>query len=146
LTASASFPATAISPGWRLASGSLASAYGFGEKKTPQPFVAACDRFIYTEIFLASTDEVTTKNKVAPSKLKQDTRLVNLFRAAIEAASNEEGWASLGPVGSNLVKNSPEFDPRNYGYGKLSELVLALGLFETRKEQNHLLLRIKTKN
>ncbi|MBU3736800.1 MAG: NYN domain-containing protein [Methylobacterium sp.] len=119
--------------------------YGFGEKKTPQPFVAACDRFIYTEIFLASTDEVATGNKIAPSKLKQDSRLINLFKAAIEAASNEEGWASLGPVGSNLVKNSPEFDPRNYGYGKLSELAMAIGLFESRKEQNQLLLRIKAK-
>lgn len=119
--------------------------YGFGEKKTPQPFVAACDRFIYTEIFLASADEVATGNKIAPSKLKQDSRLINLFKAAIEAASNEEGWASLGPVGSNLVKNSPEFDPRNYGYGKLSELAMAIGLFESRKEQNQLLLRIKAK-
>lgn len=119
--------------------------YGFGEKKTPQPFVSACDRFIYTEIFLTSQNETETVKKWPPNKLKQDTRLVNLFRTAIEASSNEDGWANLGPVGSNIIKNAPEFDPRNYGYGKLSELALAIGLFETHKDHNHLLLRNKSK-
>lgn len=119
--------------------------YGFGEKKTPQPFVSACDRFIYTEIFLTTPDEADTVKKWPSNKLRQDTRLVNLFRVAIEASSNEDGWANLGPVGSNIIKNAPEFDPRNYGYGKLSELALAIGLFETHKEHNHLLLRNKSK-
>jgi len=119
--------------------------YGFGEKKTPQPFVSACDRFIYTEIFLTPSDETDSSTKLPSNKLRQDTRLVNLFRAAIEASSNEDGWANLGPVGSNIIKNAPEFDPRNYGYGKLSELALAIGLFETHKEHTHLLLRNKSK-
>ena len=119
------------------------SVYGFGEKKTPQPFVAACDRFIYTEIFISTGDEEQIAKKVPPNKLRQDTRLVNLFRTAIEATSNEEGWAHLGGVGSAIIKNAPEFDPRNYGYGRLSDLATAIGLFEVAKQQSHLLLRIK---
>jgi len=119
--------------------------YGFGERKTPQPFVAACDRFIYTEIFLSSGVDESSTAKTPPNKLRQDTRLTNLFRTAIEAASNEEGWAHLGGVGSNIIKNSPDFDPRNYGYGKLSELALAIGLFETQKDHTHILLRNKSK-
>jgi uncharacterized LabA/DUF88 family protein len=118
--------------------------YGFGEKKTPQAFVAACDRFIYTEIF-SEADKTQTEKKQPPNKLRQDTKLVNLFRDAIDASSNEEGWANLGPVGSNIIKNAPEFDPRNYGYSKLSDLAIAIGLFEAKKDQTHLLLRNKPK-
>lgn len=118
--------------------------YGFGEKKTPQPFVAACDRFIFTEIFTVADKEEPEK-KLPSSKLRQDAKLVKLFRDAIEASSNEEGWANLGPVGSNIVKNAPEFDPRNYGYSKLSSLATAIDLFETKKDSTHLLLRNKPK-
>ena len=118
--------------------------YGFGEKKTPQAFVAACDRFIFTEIFV-ETDKAQIDKKQAPDKLRQDTKLVKLFRDAIDASSNEEGWANLGPVGSNLIKNAPEFDPRNYGYSKLSDLAIAIGLFDAKKDQTHLLLRNKSK-
>lgn len=121
--------------------------YGFGEKKTPQAFVAACDRFIFTEIFTLSDNSENEKEttKLPGNKLRQDTKLVNLIRSAINTASNEDGWASLGPVGSNIVKNAPEFDPRNYGYGKLSELVKAIDLFEIEKQQTHLILRNKLK-
>lgn len=118
--------------------------YGFGEKKTPQPFVAACDRFVYTEIFSLKIDAQEEPNKIPPNKLKQDTKLINLFRSAIDAASNEEGWAHLGGVGSNIIKNAPDFDPRNYGYSKLGDLAIATGLFDVEKHQTHLLLRKKT--
>ena len=121
------------------------SVYGFGEKKTPQPFVAACDRFIYTEIFVAATDDEPSRQKMPPNKLRQDTKLINLFRSAIESASNEDGWAHLGVVGSNIIKNAPDFDPRNYGYAKLSDLAVAIGLFEVDKSQTHLMLRNKAK-
>lgn len=119
--------------------------YGFGEKKTPMPFVAACDRFIYTEIF--STVENTEKEptKIPGNKLRQDTKLINLFRTAIDAASNEEGWANLGGVGSNIIKNAPDFDPRNYGYAKLADLAKAIEMFDIEKHQTHLLLRNKQK-
>jgi uncharacterized LabA/DUF88 family protein len=119
--------------------------YGFGEKKTPQPFVAACDRFVYTEIFSLKADAQEAQIRVPPNKLRQDTKLINLFRSAVEAASNEDGWANLGGVGSNLVKNAPDFDPRNYGYAKLGDLAIATDLFDVEKHQTHLLLRIKQK-
>ncbi len=104
--------------------------YGFGERKTPEPFVAACDKFIYTEVLREDEDEKETRKRISKNSLKQDTKLVNLVRNAIEASSDESGWAHLAPVGSYIAKQSPEFDPRNYGYKKLGELLQAIGLFE----------------
>ena len=109
--------------------------YGFGEQKTPSPFVSACDKFIYTEVLRAKTDESKAIAKKSSAKLKQDTKLVSLLRNAVEASSDESGWAHLGPVGSNIAKQSPEFDPRNYGYVKLGELVSATGLFDVEFRQ-----------
>lgn len=106
--------------------------YGFGEKKTPEAFVSACDKFIYTEV-LRRFGEAEASEGIAPKstkELKQDTRLVNLLRNAAEAASDESGWAQLGTVGSNIAKQVPEFDPRNYGYKKLGDLVKAIQLFD----------------
>ncbi|MEJ2481417.1 MAG: NYN domain-containing protein, partial [Acidihalobacter sp.] len=99
--------------------------YGFGEKKTPPAFVSACDKFIYTEVLRARTDETEQIAKKSSNELKQDAKLVNLLRNAVEASSDESGWAHLAPVGSNIAKQSPDFDPRNYGYAKLGELVRA---------------------
>ena len=109
--------------------------YGFGEQKTPSPFVSACDKFIYTEVLRAKTDESKAISKKSSAKLKQDTKLVSLLRNAVEASSDESGWAHLGPVGSNIAKQSPEFDPRNYGYVKLGELVSATELFDVEFRQ-----------
>lgn len=109
------------------------SVYGFGEKKTPEPFVAACDKFIYTEVLQEEKDEETTKKRIPALQLKQNTKLVNLVRSAIDASSDESGWAHLAPVGSYIAKQSPEFDPRNYGYRKLGELIEAMKLFETEE-------------
>ncbi|MEZ5465254.1 MAG: NYN domain-containing protein [Lysobacteraceae bacterium] len=105
--------------------------YGFGERKTPPPFVAACDKFIYTELLIEKGEGDTAPPKRwTTAELKQDPRLVKLLRNAVEAASDDSGWSHLGPVGSNVVKQAPEFDPRNYGYAKLSDLVAAIKLFE----------------
>lgn len=109
--------------------------YGFGEQKTPSAFVSACDKFIYTEVLRAETDEKQAIAKMPSTKLKQNTKLVNLFRNAVEASSDESGWAQLGPVGSNIAKQSPDFDPRNYGYGKLGELIKATKLFSIEERQ-----------
>ena len=109
--------------------------YGFGEHKTPSAFVSACDKFIYTEVLRAKTDESEAITKKSSSALKQDTKLVNLLRNAVEASSDESGWAQLGPVGSNIAKQSSEFDPRNYGYGKLGELVTSTKLFDVEERQ-----------
>ena len=109
--------------------------YGFGEQKTPAPFVSACDKFIYTEVLRAKADEGKPIIKKSSSELKQDTKLVTLLRNAVEASSDESGWAHLAPVGSNIAKQSPDFDPRNYGYGKLGELVAATKLFDIEERQ-----------
>jgi uncharacterized LabA/DUF88 family protein len=109
--------------------------YGFGEQKTPSPFVSACDKFIYTEVLRAKTDESEAIAKKSSSELKQDARLVNLLRNAVEASSDDSGWAHLAPVGSNIAKQSPGFDPRNYGYAKLGELVSATKLFDIEARQ-----------
>ncbi len=104
--------------------------YGFGEKKTPKPFVSACDKFIYTEVITIKEDSPSAIKRKSSEELKGDTQLVTLLRMALEAASDDTGWAQLGTVGSNIAKQSPEFDPRNYGYGKLGELASAIGIFE----------------
>ena len=104
--------------------------YGFGEKKTPEAFVSACDKFIYTEVLTSKEDESLSIKPKSTNELKQDTKLVNLLRNAVEASSDDSGWSHLAPVGSNIVKQAPDFDPRNYGYKKLGELVVATKLFE----------------
>jgi hypothetical protein len=113
--------------------------YGFGERKTPGPFVAACDRFIYTDVLgkVDSGDEkpAEPRQRMSTQELRQDARLVNLLRAAIEDAADDTGWAGLGAVGSMVSKRAPEFDSRNWGYGKLSSLVSAIGLFQTEERQ-----------
>jgi len=109
--------------------------YGFGEQKTPTPFMSACDKFIFTEVLRAKIDESEAIVKKTSGELKQDTKLVSLLRNAVEASSDESGWAQLGPVGSNIAKQASEFDSRNYGYGKLGELVAATKLFDIEERQ-----------
>ncbi|RJP93713.1 MAG: NYN domain-containing protein [Desulfobacteraceae bacterium] len=107
--------------------------YGFGEKKTPEPFVSACDKFIFTEVLRFKDDDDEDAEKIhrkTPSDLKRDTKLVSLLRNAVEASSDDSGWAHLAAVGNNIAKQSPEFDPRNYGYKKLGGLVAATKLFQ----------------
>ena len=107
--------------------------YGFGEKKTPKAFVSACDKFVFTEVLrFQENTELAVKPKTA-NVLKRDAKLVALLRSAVEAASDESGWAHLGAVGSNIAKQTPEFDPRNYGFNKLGELAAAIKLFDVDK-------------
>jgi len=110
--------------------------YGFGEKKTPGPFVAACDKFIFTEVLRSKDDEDTIgiHRKTMP-ELKQDSKLVNLLRSAVENSSDDSGWAHLASVGSHIAKQASEFDPRNYGYKKLGELVAATKLFQIQERE-----------
>jgi len=104
--------------------------YGFGERKTPKPFVSACNKFIFTEVLSSQENAEPAVKKKTAIELKRDTKLVTLFRTAIEAASDDTGWAHLGAVGSNIAKQAPEFDPRNYGYKKLGELAAIIKLFD----------------
>ncbi len=105
--------------------------YGFGERKTPKAFVGACDKFIYTEILrkLDEDDSAPTRAKMDTNALKMDTKLVNLLRNAVDASADESGWAYLGNVGQTIANQAPEFDPRNYGFKKLGELIQAVHLF-----------------
>ena len=105
-------------------------AYGFGEKKTPEAFVSACDKFIYTEVLISKEDDTLSIKRKSTNELKQDTKLINLLRNAVEASSDDNGWSHLGAVGNNIAKQAPDFDPRNYGYKKLGELVVATKLFQ----------------
>jgi hypothetical protein len=94
--------------------------YGFGEQKTPEPFRAACNKFVFLEILKqtpASTEEEAEKPAVEVPKLKP------LLMKALEASVREDGWAALGLVGSTLQKIDSSFDERNYGFKKLSDLV-----------------------
>jgi uncharacterized LabA/DUF88 family protein len=109
--------------------------YGFGEKKTPAPFVSACDKFIYTEILIAKDDGDPAAIERPIASLTQDKRLINLLRNAVDASSDDSGWSFLGMVGNNIAKQAPDFDSRNYGYQKLSELIAASGLFEVEKRK-----------
>jgi len=104
--------------------------YGFGERKTPNAFVSACDKFIFTEVLRSKDDYSEKIRRKTISELKKDTKLVNLLRNAVEASSDDSGWAHLASVGSNIAKQAPEFDPRNYGYKKLGELASATQLFQ----------------
>ena len=104
--------------------------YAFGERKTPEAFVTACDKFIYTDLLHSQEETEQKPNKKSARTLRQDAKLVTLIRTAIDANSDEGGWAELGSVGSNIVKQAPDFDPRNYGYKKLGELVAATELVD----------------
>jgi uncharacterized LabA/DUF88 family protein len=120
--------------------------YGFGEKKTPAPFVSACSTFLYLET-LTPSDEDSSEVQIQPKsgrELKQDTKLINLLRGAIANTQDEDGWSKLGLIGGH-IKNQASFDARNYGYDKLSNLFEAIDLFEIKREKNFISVRSKPK-
>ena len=120
--------------------------FGFGESKTPQPFVDACSPFIFTENLVEdkqARDDVDIKPvKKSRAELRQDASLVRLLRTAVEQTSEDDGWAHLGSVGS-YVSNNSSFSPINYGYKKLSDLIResALFLVEMRNDGSAMYIR-----
>jgi uncharacterized protein (TIGR00288 family) len=106
---------------------------GFGERKTPAPFVNACSKFL----FLDQNEKLEAANNTKPKNIKSDTKLINLLRQAIEANEDEYGWAGLGPVGSH-ISNTTSFDSRNYGFKNLSSLFKAIDLFELKRGSGNL--------
>ncbi|WP_314430692.1 NYN domain-containing protein [Microbacterium lacticum] len=106
--------------------------YGFGERKTPGSFRNACDTFTYLDVLEEAGAEVTAValTRIPTSALRQDTKLVAGLRSCASTASGEDGWANLSAVGSLMRKQQPDFDARNWGYAKLSDLVRAIGLFD----------------
>ena len=103
--------------------------YGFGEKKTPEPFISACDKFVYTEILRQKDKKKDEVDKSDNADLKF------IIISAIEAVSKDDGWAPLSGVGGYINKSDPSFDPRNYGYEKLGKLVRSLKYLEVQERK-----------
>jgi len=121
---------------------------GFGNQRTPEPFIASCTHFLY----LDDTKAAKGAGKAPPTasspsnQLKGNTKLMNTLRSAVKAAADDDGWAALGPVGSHITNQGP-FDHRTYGFKKLSDLFAAIDLFEVKAEksgsQTNYRLRVK---
>lgn len=122
--------------------------YGVGERKTPIAFRNACDDFIYIDVLKTldtdteKTDSLKTEepkqvkekqSQLSRQQLCQNTKLMNILRNAVNECSNEEGWAELGVCGSLIKRQHPDFDSRNFGYAKLSNLIETTALFEMKK-------------
>ncbi|MCF6248403.1 MAG: NYN domain-containing protein [Desulfobacula sp.] len=120
--------------------------YGFGEKKTPQPFVDACSPFIYTENLVPEEEEKNDSSqqlvKQNRNDLRGDTTLVKLLRTAVEQTSEDDGWAHMSRVGYYISNNS-SFSSINYGYKKLGDLIRASELFDIQMRNNGSAMYIK---
>ena len=124
--------------------------YGFGEKKTPKPFVDACSPFIYTEN-LAQEEEEDKKTKAdnpkkqtknSKAELRKDNALVKLLRTAVEQSSEDDGWAHMSHVG-HYISNNSSFSSINYGYKKLGDLIRASELFDIEMRNKGSVMYIK---
>jgi uncharacterized LabA/DUF88 family protein len=112
---------------------------GIGEKKTPNPFIVACDKFIYIEILKTKSKEKETEGEKGSEKETFDkitAKEIKLIATTITDLSDDEGWAFLGDVGSLLQKKQPNFDPRNYGFQKLTPLIKSTGKFEIEQRES----------
>jgi predicted nuclease of predicted toxin-antitoxin system len=108
---------------------------GMGEKKTPQPFISACEKFKYLEVLLQDfTPESSDEKSVKTSKVE----LIEIIKSIIKENSDDDGWAFMGEIGNYISKRNPEFDTRNYGYQKLTPLISSMKIFEiqSRKTPN----------
>lgn len=109
---------------------------GMGEKKTPKPFISACEKFKYLEVLDldndTKVDEKTDKKKILKEDLSNKNELIKSIKLIINESSDEDGWINLGKVGDKLNKRYPDFDTRNYGFSKLSSLVESLLEFEAQ--------------
>ena len=114
---------------------------GIGEKKTPNPFIVACDKFIYLEILTAPVIESGIKPTAGKDKREQkmretetlkkvDRETINLISSTVTALADDSGWAFLGDIGNLILKKQPDFDHRNFGFGKLAPLIKSIGKFE----------------
>jgi len=114
--------------------------YGLGEKKTPSPFIVACDKFIYIEILKYESDESDPEYAEKEIKEKQKfdeitSRQIRLISSTISDLADDDGWAFLGDVGNLLQKKQPNFDSRNYGFQKLTPLIKSIKHFEIEERE-----------
>jgi uncharacterized LabA/DUF88 family protein len=119
--------------------------YGFGEHKTPESFRRACRRFIYTENLLLAEGPTAAAGAAPSTKpLRQPSEAVPLLQGALSEVESEEGWVDLATFGQQLAGLASDFDPRTYGYRKLSDLVRNVGPFELEKSPSgRLRVRLK---
>ena len=115
--------------------------FGIGEKKTPEPFIVACDKFIYIEILKSqSEDDSAEYIKSQPDQKnnvdKITPKVIKLIASTISDLADEEGWAFLGEVGNLLQKKQPNFDSRNYGFQKLTPLIKSIKKFEIEQRES----------
>lgn len=138
-----------------------ATVYGFGERKTPRPFITACDKFVYFDVLSAGTAKavVGTVAAVKPMPASEpkpevktpalDKAALNMLATAVAASADENGRANLGQVGSHLAKQAPDFDARNYGFGRLSDLAEASGILDVERSGDQttvVMVKLKAKS
>lgn len=101
---------------------------GMGQKKTPKPLIVACDKFVYIEILTNNDEETEDTKAIAVKKQadKVDMKLIRLLKNSVEDVADDDGWAALAAVGALLNKKKPDFDPRNYGFAKLTPFIKSL--------------------
>jgi uncharacterized LabA/DUF88 family protein len=130
---------------------------GLGEKKTPKPFITACDKFIYIEILKPEPAEIIELTAKAKHKPKIDAKpldkidrgLIMLITESVEDLADENGWTFLGNLGNFILKKKPDFDPRNYGFSKLLPLIQNINKFEIDERDSginnirHIYLKLK---
>ena len=129
---------------------------GIGEKKTLNPFITACDKFIYLEILKPEPEEQNeTTAPGKPPKAKKETlnkidkQIIKLFKDSISDLADENGWAYLGDLGNLLLKKKPDFDSRNYGFSKMLPFIRSMNQFEIDERESgksnvkHIYLRKK---
>lgn len=134
--------------------------YGFGERKTPRPFITACDKFVYFDVLNAQAAEVEEAASLAQSPVKARPAAVKaipkkaalnkaaqeMLTKAIIATADEDGRANLAQVGGHLAKQAPDFDARNYGFARLSDLVKSSGIVDVERASDNpktILVRLK---
>lgn len=120
---------------------------GIGEKKTPNPFIVACDRFIYIEILKKRTEEKVENKESSADKISK--KEINLIMSSINDLQDDDGWAFLRDFGSLIQKKRPNFDSRNFGFDKLTPLIKSIGKFEIERRENqknkHKLIYVRIK-
>ncbi len=124
--------------------------YGFGEKKTPLPFIKACSQFIFIEKLIEvdaleqekSEINLSDSKRLSRNELRMDAWLVKLLRTAVDQTVEDDGWSHLGQVGQ-YISNNTSFSPVNYGYKKLSEIIRVSDLFKVEMRKNNSVMYIK---
>lgn len=126
---------------------------GMGEKKTPEPFISACDKFIYVEILQQEEHDQETQKGPAKSRPQVDKinpKLVRLIYNTIADLADDDGWAFMGDVGNLIQKKQPNFDSRNYGFQKLTPLISSINAFEIEQREaqkgKHKLIFVRNKD